>query len=420
MAQSDEEPPSPHRRKLLTTGSISSAAALSILRSGSAASASPTGGTTVAIVDVRTLGAKGDGRADDTQALQRALDGGGRIFFPPGSYRITEELQFRVNGTVLQGSSAGTTRIVGGPTNGALISSAKKESSTLLWCQMLDLAFVASGPVRSVVDWRSMQFGEVSRCWIYGSGADSQAAIDCGVLEYGAQECTFNRFQDNYLGNVLYGYRAGDGANANHISGGRAQLEKSGAIGAWFRSQEPNGINGWTIIGFCCEHPSNSMTGISFDGNVWDMYVAGCRFERLLAGIVIGPGNRRISVLSNAYSSNRRDVVNNGAADDHNLIAEAGLVATFGEGVDVRGVFDGRSGDAVLMRGATVRRTGVGSYLVLLERPMPSNAYGVMVATDCPVTRYRVVSPSQFTIDTAAASGTPQDAGPGVTFSVVR
>jgi hypothetical protein len=420
MALSDEEPLNPNRRKLLESGSIASVAALSMLKSESAGSAPAMESTTSAIIDVRSLGAKGDGHVDDTPAIQRALDRGGRIFFPPGSYRITEELQFRTNGTVLQGSSAGTTRIVGGSANGALISSATKHASTLLWCQLLDLAFVASGPVRSVVDWRSMQFGQINRCWVYGSGADSQAAIDCGALEYGMQECTFNRFQDNYLGNVQYGYRVVDGANANHISGGRAQLEKTGAVGAWFQSRQVNGINGWTIIGFCCEHPGNSMTGLSFAGNVWDMYVAGCRFERLLAGIVIGPGNRRISVLSNAYSSNRRDIVDNGARDDHNMILEAGQVVAPGDAAEVCGVFDGRDGGAVLMRGATVRKTGIGSYLVLLEPPMPSAAYGVLVASDCPVTRYRAISSGQFTISTTSATGAPLDAGPGVTFSIVR
>lgn len=42
------------------------------------------------MLDVRKLGAAGDGRADDTAAIQRALDGaasgGGAVFVPPGTY----------------------------------------------------------------------------------------------------------------------------------------------------------------------------------------------------------------------------------------------------------------------------------------------------------------------------------------------
>lgn len=46
------------------------------------------------VYDVRKFGAKGDGRNNDTPAIQRAIDkcaagGGGVVFFPPGSYRST-------------------------------------------------------------------------------------------------------------------------------------------------------------------------------------------------------------------------------------------------------------------------------------------------------------------------------------------
>jgi hypothetical protein len=39
--------------------------------------------------DVRSFGAKGDGQADDTVAVQKTVDAGGVVHFPPGSYRIT-------------------------------------------------------------------------------------------------------------------------------------------------------------------------------------------------------------------------------------------------------------------------------------------------------------------------------------------
>ena len=44
--------------------------------------------------DVRQFGAKGDGKTDDTVALQRALDRAGVVFIPPGEY-MTRELHLR-------------------------------------------------------------------------------------------------------------------------------------------------------------------------------------------------------------------------------------------------------------------------------------------------------------------------------------
>jgi len=56
-----------------------------------------TGGTG-ALLDARKAGAKGDGKADDTKAIQRAVDTaarhGGAVFFPPGTY-LSSEIQLR-------------------------------------------------------------------------------------------------------------------------------------------------------------------------------------------------------------------------------------------------------------------------------------------------------------------------------------
>ena len=58
------------------------------------------------VASVRTFGARGDGKTDDTRAFQRALDeaGGRAIAVPPGRYRITDILHIRTSGTVLVGA----------------------------------------------------------------------------------------------------------------------------------------------------------------------------------------------------------------------------------------------------------------------------------------------------------------------------
>jgi len=60
-------------------------------------------------VNVRTLGAKGDG-SDDTAALQAAIDGHRVLYFPSGTYRVTNTLRLRAD-SVLIGFNPSTTLI---------------------------------------------------------------------------------------------------------------------------------------------------------------------------------------------------------------------------------------------------------------------------------------------------------------------
>ncbi len=65
-------------------------------------------GTHATMLDARVLGASGDGKTDDTAALQKALDAagevGGCLFLPPGIY-LTHELRVRA-GTAVVGIPA--------------------------------------------------------------------------------------------------------------------------------------------------------------------------------------------------------------------------------------------------------------------------------------------------------------------------
>ena len=61
-------------------------------------------------ISVRTLGAKGDGRTDDTAALRAAIDRHPVLFFPGGTYRVTGSLELKQD-TVLIGLNPGNTTI---------------------------------------------------------------------------------------------------------------------------------------------------------------------------------------------------------------------------------------------------------------------------------------------------------------------
>ena len=69
--------------------------------------------------NVRDFGAIGDGRADDTEAIQHAIDEGvGLVEFPRGNYRLTRTLQVdlaRVGRTGLDGAGGSAKLVMAGP-----------------------------------------------------------------------------------------------------------------------------------------------------------------------------------------------------------------------------------------------------------------------------------------------------------------
>lgn len=56
---------------------------------------------------VKTYGAIGDGVADDTAAIQAALNAGGAVYFPMGEYKVTAPLQVKLDGMSLIGEGSG-------------------------------------------------------------------------------------------------------------------------------------------------------------------------------------------------------------------------------------------------------------------------------------------------------------------------
>ncbi|HSZ62123.1 MAG TPA: glycosyl hydrolase family 28-related protein [Terriglobales bacterium] len=62
-------------------------------------------------VNIRTLGAAGDGVTDDTEALRKAIAQHRAIYFPSGQYRVTDTVSLRTD-TVLIGLQPSVTRIL--------------------------------------------------------------------------------------------------------------------------------------------------------------------------------------------------------------------------------------------------------------------------------------------------------------------
>ena len=62
-------------------------------------------------VNLRTLGARGDGKADDTEVLQKAIAAHRAIYLPSGQYRVSDTIVLKPD-TVLIGLHPSTTRLI--------------------------------------------------------------------------------------------------------------------------------------------------------------------------------------------------------------------------------------------------------------------------------------------------------------------
>ena len=68
-------------------------------------------GVLAGIVNVKEFGAVGDGVADDTVAIQNAIDASSAVHFPAGTYKVTSRLLGKSN-LMLRGDGPGSSRIV--------------------------------------------------------------------------------------------------------------------------------------------------------------------------------------------------------------------------------------------------------------------------------------------------------------------
>lgn len=142
-------------------------------------------------------GAKGDGKADDTAAIQAAITaantaGGGVVFFPQGSYRITTSLTL-VPQVILQGIGRGSilkpTAAVGA--NGALQFLAGEISTGGISIRDLHITGPAGGAVNSAISLQHLTDVEIKNVVIDGTfGVDGIHWFD--VEDSWIVECFFN------------------------------------------------------------------------------------------------------------------------------------------------------------------------------------------------------------------------------------
>jgi hypothetical protein len=189
------------------------------------------------MLDARALGAAGDGKTDDTSALQKALDAagaaGGAVFLPPGIY-LTHELHMRP-GTALVGIPAwnyshggGSVLKLAGPQSSCLLNLTDARGATIdgLALDGGDLGSSIHGILTNRTKWGEHEDGfRIERCQVAHFSGDGMH-LDC-VWCFSVRHC-------ECIGN------RGDGMSMRGWDGFILDNWFSGNQGAGFAARQEN------------------------------------------------------------------------------------------------------------------------------------------------------------------------------------
>jgi hypothetical protein len=264
-------------------------------------------------VSVKDYGAVGDGVVDDTAAIQAAVDAAKTVYFPAGSYKFSRIL-IRHNNCALVGDGQFRTFLVSTVTTGAAIFNPDQATVTRYYCSIRGMQIstpnMTAPSGSSVIDWRSIQFGELKDLWLIGNSATGQAGIILGTITYGVTECTYNYLQNIYIGFVGYGVLFYDGANTNTLMNMRIQpgANSFGYHLAFGTAADRIGNN--TFIACHCEFPGNTVTGYALGTGAKNTTIIAPRIEGLATGFEITANALNTSVYNPYFDSTTTNISN--------------------------------------------------------------------------------------------------------------
>jgi hypothetical protein len=231
-----------------------------LLAAGTAAMAPVAAAAAPRTLSATAFGAVGDGKADDTQALQSAIDAafapdrGGLLTIPPGTYRITRTLRVRLLGS----PKADLTRQSGIQGQGARLLSQIDDGS----------------PVVEVVSRATVRFVLIAGLDILGGGREGHGIhLECDAKEH---------YLYNFcLRDVVVQNCGGDGCRmfGNVFEGQlfNCYFRKNRGSGVTFGHGRHGGILS-AIHVFGCVFGDNGQHGASMVNRCYDVSFHGCYF----------------------------------------------------------------------------------------------------------------------------------------------
>lgn len=352
--------------------------------------------------NVLDYGADPTGVADSTTAIQSAMDNHKFVYLPAGTYKTTAPLDFKSNGIRLVGDGRAATTI---NYTGSVTALRNPDSATVtrLFCSVENMKVQAttSGASGIVIDWKSMQFGQLLNVWIIGQGILGNIAINLEAV-WTVTEATYNVIQGCYVGLTSIGLRIRDGANSNLIQANRFQVGVSTGSGIVLSGSVADYVSNNTIIANGFEFPGQVSNGVNVLQNCTNIVITGNRFESLNNGIVVGAtGNKSVSAdfAQNYFSSCTININNSNTSTAHAYgIRAAASISGTGSATVVETTFN-----------LTAARNSAGNYTFSFVDALPSTGYTVQALSAQKITVITAKTTGSFTIETQNASGVATD-----------
>lgn len=246
-------------------------------------------------LNVRSLGAAGDGTTDDTTAIGNAITAasstGRPVYFPAGTYKITSALNWKINGLVIRGDGANSTKISQATANTAVVQMAGSTQEisglTLTYASQQATGNTSAICLSLGDDTVGSCFGSSFRNLILSNGNTGMAVNPSVATVAGVFSCTFSDIQIDSCSSYhihLDGNNSGGLANCTGCMFSNIYCY----LGTTGSAQFPVLLKNWDEIAFHqlnIEHGTVSANDVLALSNVGNLVVHDLHMEALALGV---------------------------------------------------------------------------------------------------------------------------------------